>query len=123
MDQAPTERQQSEWREVLDRLTREHAGDDVSIEVLTAEFGDGREAERMPLAYIEYDPKADEFIVAVGGLDSRYPVVLRHLIAHPKAVLLDSARPEVPVAVEVLGPDDSRTLISVHKRVQAGGSR
>ncbi len=117
MDQVREELQQSQWKEVLDRLTSDHEGDDVTIEVLTTDYGDQYEAEWMPLAFIEYDPKDDEFIVAVGGRGNRYQVVLRHLIAHPAAILVGSARPDVPVAVEVWGQDDSRTLVSFHRVV------
>jgi hypothetical protein len=44
--------------------------------LLEAEFGDAFEAERMPLAYIEYDEHADEASVGVGGRDRRYRLCL-----------------------------------------------
>ena len=47
------------------------AGDEVTIELLDPEFGDAFEAERMPLAYIEYDEHADQASVGVGGRDGR----------------------------------------------------
>jgi hypothetical protein len=47
------ERAKEEWHELLDELTKVRAGDDVTIELLDADFGDEFEAERMPLAYIE----------------------------------------------------------------------
>ena len=68
---------------MLDEITKVRTGDDVTIELLDAEFGDAFEAERMPLAYIEYDEHADEASVGVGGRDGRYPVVLRYSIEHP----------------------------------------
>jgi hypothetical protein len=43
------ERPKEEWHQLLDELTRVRAGDDVTIELLDAEFGDEFEAERMPL--------------------------------------------------------------------------
>jgi len=87
------ERPKGDWHELLDELTLVRTGDDVTIELLDAEFGDELEAERMPLAYIEYDEHADEASVGVGGRDGRYPVVLRHSIEHPISILTDSKPP------------------------------
>jgi hypothetical protein len=110
------ERPQGEWHKLLDDLTLVRAGDDVTIELLDAEFGDEFEAERMPLAYVEYDEHADEASVAVGGRDGRYPVVLRHSIEHPTSVLTDSRPPMPPLAVQIVGADGSETLITVLPR-------
>ena len=46
-----------EWSGSFEGVTKEHAGQDVTIEVLDREFGDGHEARRLPLASVEYDPK------------------------------------------------------------------
>jgi hypothetical protein len=49
------ERPKTEWHAMLDELTKVRTGDEITVELLDAEFGDAFEAERMPLAYIEYD--------------------------------------------------------------------
>src|SRR5579863_88099 len=95
-------------------------GDDVTIELLDVEYGDEFEAERMPLAYIEYDEHSDEASVGVGGRDGRYPVVLRHSIQHPTSILADSKPPMLPLAVQIVGADGSVTLVSVVPRVEEG---
>lgn len=110
------------WRELLDQLTKVRAGDDVTIELLDADFGDGFEAERMPLSYIEYDEHADQASVAVGGRDGRYPVVLRHSIDHPGAILTDAEPPMLPLMVQIVGSDGSETLVTVLARVDADES-
>jgi hypothetical protein len=104
----------TEWRATLDKLTTAHQGEYVTLELLSEDFGDEYEAERMPFAYLEYDPKDDEVNVGVGGRDGRLPVVLRHAIEHPKKLLIDRVGPDVPVAVEIVGANDSRTLVSLH---------
>jgi hypothetical protein len=114
------ERPKEDWHELLDELTVVRAGDDVTIELLDAEFGDEVEAERMPLAYIEYDEHADEASVAVGGRDGRYPVVLRHSIEHPTSILTDSKPPMLPFTVQIVGADGSETLVTVLPRVETG---
>ncbi len=107
------ERPKEDWHALLDELTKVRAGDDITIELLDAEFGDEFEAERMPLAYIEYDEHADEASVGVGGRDGRYPVVLRHSIEHPTSILTDSKPPMLPLAVQIVGADGSQTVVTV----------
>jgi hypothetical protein len=107
------ERPQGDWHALLDQLTNAYVGASATIEVLDEEFGDEYEAERMPLAYIEYDEHADVASVAVGGRDGRYPVVLRHGIDHPSSIRTDTQEPDLPLAVEIVGGDGSRTLVSV----------
>ena len=107
------ERPREEWHALLDQLTEVRAGDDVTIELLDAEFGDEYEAERMPLAYVEYDEHADEASVGVGGRDGRFPVVLRHSIPHPTSILTDAQPPMLPLTVQIVGADGSETLVTV----------
>jgi hypothetical protein len=114
------DRPKEEWHALLDELTMVRGGDDVTIELLDAEFGDELEAERLPLAYIEYDEHADEASVAVGGRDGRYQVVLRHSIAHPTSILTDAKPPMLPLAVQIVAPDGSETLVTVLPRVEQG---
>ena len=110
------ERPKEEWHELLDELTKVRTGDDVTIELLDAEFGDAFEAERMPLAYVEYDEHVDEASVGVGGRDGRYPVVLRHSIEHPTSILTDSKPPRLPLVLQIVGADGSETLVTVLPR-------
>jgi hypothetical protein len=110
------ERPKEEWHNLLDELTRVRAGDDVTIELLSDDFGDEFEAERLPLAYIEYDEHSDQASVGVGGRDGRYPVVLRHSIEHPTSVLTDARPPRLPLVVQVVAADGSETLVTVFPR-------
>jgi hypothetical protein len=114
------ERPKEDWHKLLDELTIARAGDDITIELLDAEFGDDYEAERMPLAYIEYDEHSNEASVGVGGQDGRYPVVLRHVIEHPTSILTDSKPPMLPLVVQIVGADGSETLVTVLPRVEEG---
>jgi hypothetical protein len=107
------ERPKQDWHKLLDELTVARAGEDITIELLDVEFGDEFEAERVPLAYIEYDEHADEASVGVGGRDGRYPVVLRHSVQHPTSVITDSEPPELPLAVQITAADGSKTLVTV----------
>jgi Family of unknown function (DUF5335) len=110
------ERPKEEWHQLLDEVTKVRTGDDVTVEVLDAEFGDAFEAERIPLAYVEYDEHADEASVGVGGRDGRYPVVLRHSIPRPTSILTDAKPPKLPFVIQFVGADGSETLVTVLPR-------
>ena len=56
-----------EWRNMLEMITKDFQGYDATIEILSPEDGDQPEAEHLPLAFVEYDPKDDAFIVGVVG--------------------------------------------------------
>ena len=80
--------------------------------MVSVDYGDQLEAERLPLAYIEFD-KDDDIIVAVGGRDSRYPAVLQHIINHPQKVLVDTPAPDIVMAIDVIDEAGGQTLISL----------
>jgi hypothetical protein len=111
-----------EWSGFFEEVTKNHAGQDVIIEVLDREFGDGTEALRLPLAYIEYDHKDDEVAVAVGGRDGRYPVVLRHAVARPRRILADTTLPQIDWAFDIVGDGDSHTIVTVFARPDSGAA-
>jgi hypothetical protein len=66
----------------LDQLTADHDRKYVAIELLEPLVGHQYAAERLPFSYINYDPRDDVVIVAVGGNSPRHPVVLRHMVWH-----------------------------------------
>ncbi|HZQ29095.1 MAG TPA: DUF5335 family protein [Acidimicrobiales bacterium] len=105
-----------DWRPFFETLTKEFQGHDATIEILSRDYGDQVEAEHLPFASITYDDKDDVVIVAVGGKDGRYPVELRHMIEHPQRILADSLTPEVPWAIEIVGTDDTRTIVTIRLR-------
>jgi hypothetical protein len=105
------------WQKTLEGLTREHEGDVVTIEVDQSDLGDQYPAEQIPFSYIEYDPHDDAVSVGVGGLDGRYPVLLRHVVEHPQNVFIHASE-EGPVTVEVRSPDATVTLITLQGRLE-----
>ena len=99
----------------LDGLTREHEGDVAAIEVDELDLGDQYAAEEIPFSYVEYDPHDDAVSVGVGGVDGRYPVVLRHVVEHPEHVFIHRSE-EGPVTIEVRSPGGTVTLITLRAR-------
>lgn len=94
----------AQWVRALDQLTRDHEGDPVVIEVLDQTYGDNEQAERVPFAYANYDPRDDVVVIAVGGRSGRYPVALRHMIWHPV---------EITTAADGMRVADSGGVITV----------
>jgi Family of unknown function (DUF5335) len=105
----------SEWKDYFERMTKAHDAGTVTIEVLDLEFGDGFEAEGLPFTYIEYDPKGDHVIVAVGGRDGRFPVALRHIMDHPQQILVDriEVTGQEEDVVNVVDVDGTRTIVTI----------
>ena len=115
MSQDTDEIAAADWHDFLELLTKEHAGEGATIEVVSLDFGDQLEAEKIPLAYVEYDRKDDVVIVGLGGLDSRFPVVLRHFIEHPRRILVTSSVPNAILALDVEAADSSKTIVTLHR--------
>ena len=109
-----TPEQRSEWSRLTDRLSADHEGHDVTIEVLDPDSGDNSVVERLPFDSITYDHQDDVVVVAVGGGSPRYPVVLRHLIEHPQEILFDL----IPqgAALKITDSAGTATLVSLLRR-------
>jgi Family of unknown function (DUF5335) len=110
-DQGP-ELPRSQWQARLQELTQQYQGHGVAIELLDQEFGDEAEVEMLPPAFLEFDPKDDVVIVAVGGRDGRYPVVLRHIVEHPQGIFADSVG-EDRVDLDIVDGDGDHTIVSI----------
>jgi hypothetical protein len=109
-----TTQQRSEWSTLTDRLSADHAGHDVTIEVLDPEGAANPMVERLPFESITYDPRDDVLVVTVGGRGPRFPVALRHLIQHPQEILFDLTHHGA--ALKVTDPSGTATLISLVRR-------
>jgi Family of unknown function (DUF5335) len=115
MSEHPHELPRSEWHPYLQAVTAEHEGDEVTIELVDRELGDEREVERLPLAYLDYEPDDDAVIVAVGGRDRRYPVVLHHFVDGPHRILADSYEPGPTLALDIMDDEGGHTIVTLHK--------
>jgi Family of unknown function (DUF5335) len=103
------------WQKALEALTKEHEGDVATIEIAELDAGDQFEAEQIPFSYIEFDPHDDAVSVGVGGLDGRFPVVLRHVVEHPQEIIIHTGEAG-SVTIDVRSPDGTVTLITLGAR-------
>ena len=109
-----TSDQRSEWTTLTDRLSADHEGHDVAIEVIDSEGGDSSLVERLPFDGITYDHKDDVVVISVGGRPPRYPVVLRHLIHHPTEIQFDLITQGA--ALKITDSSGTTTLVSLLRR-------
>jgi hypothetical protein len=100
------------WQTTLEALTVQHEGDSATIEVADLELGDQLEAEQIPFSYVEYDPHDDAVSVGVGGLDGRYPVMLRHAVEHPQNIFIHTSEAG-SVTIDIRTPDGTSTLVTL----------
>jgi hypothetical protein len=60
---------------------------------------------------VSFDERGDVIIIALGGVSSRWPVVLRHLVHRPRRVdVLEHA--EGGLALRFVDADDAATLLT-----------
>jgi hypothetical protein len=106
-----TPEQRSEWVTLTDRLSADHAGHDITIDLLDAERGGSSMVERLPFDGITYDHRDDVVVISVGGRSPGYPVVLRHMIQHPQEILFDL----IPqgAALKITDSSGTTTLVSL----------
>ena len=103
---------QGSWQTTLQALTVQHEGDLATIEVDNLDLGDQFEAEQIPFSYIEYDPHDDAVSIGVGGLDGRYPVMLRHVVEHPQNIFIHTSEAG-SVTIDIRSPDGTTTLVTL----------
>ena len=109
------------WHDALELITKEHEGDEVTIELVVESLGDQEEAVKLPLNYLEYDRKDDVVVVALGGHSTRFPVVLRHMIRHPQAIWVHPPAPATIRALLVSDAEGVETLVRLHRRPELPG--
>lgn len=106
--------QRTEWSHLTDRLTADHEGHDVTIEVVGPDGGDSSLVERLPFDGITYDHQDDVVVISVGGSPPRYPVVLRHLIHRPTEIQFDLIHQGA--ALKITDSSGTTTLVSLLRR-------
>jgi hypothetical protein len=94
----------SEWRPLLDRLSKTLIGKHAEVEVAALQLGDQVAAEWLPLLGITYDPKDDLVEVALDGLD--------HMIRGPREINL-LQRDGQWSAVQIVDAEDRQHIITL----------
>jgi hypothetical protein len=97
----------NQWAGFFDRLSTDHLGDQVEIEILDDELGDQIEVRRTPFESAAYDARNDTVVVSAGD-----PATVRHLVEHPTEIDVDMTLP-METVVRVASPDGT-TLVHLY---------
>jgi hypothetical protein len=107
---------QEEWTAFFDDFIKTHHGYEVRLEIVGHTFGDQEEAAWLPFTGISYDRHHQQLFITVGGLSSRFPVHLTHMIQAPEKVQMHLSPAGEELTMRIMTPDPTETL--VHLRPQ-----
>ena len=107
-----------QWSTFFQDFAKTHHGYEACIEILGRDFGDQEETAWLPLSGISYDPHGDQIIITLGGISSRYPAHLTHMIDHPTQLMMHETREEGVSSVMVVSPDETATLVHLRRQPQ-----
>lgn len=113
-----------QWLSFLTDFEKTHHGYEAYIEIIGRELGDQEESAWLPLSGISYDPHGDQIVITVGGISSRYPVHLTHMINKPTQLTLRQAGAKGESVIMVMAADATETLVHMRPQPQlpAAGS-
>jgi hypothetical protein len=94
--------QPSEWKPLLDRLSKTLIGKRAEVEVAALQLGDQVAADWLPLLGITYDQKDDLIEVALDGFD--------HMIRRPREINLLQEDGQWS-AVQIVDAEDRRHIV------------
>ena len=90
------------WHPYLEDLTRIVRGSQAGVEIASADFGDQRLAEKVPLLGLSYDQRNDVIEVELENIG--------HRVLRPTSLSIDQL-PHGITAIEIVGGDGVRTLL------------
>jgi hypothetical protein len=72
----------------------------------------------MPLAGISYDPHHHQLFISVGGMSSRYPAHLTHMIDGPRQVHVRYNDEGEVSSLIIVAPDKTETCVRLRRLPQ-----
>jgi len=109
---------QDHWMTFLNDFNKTHHGYEASIEIVGRDFGDQEETAWLPFSGISYDSHHHQIIVTVGGVSSRYPAHLTHMIDKPTKLQVHRATGGEPMAILIGAPEQPETLVRLRRQGQ-----
>jgi hypothetical protein len=110
--------EKAQWLDFLTDFDKTHHGYAARLEVIGRAFGDQEEAAWLPFSGISYDPHHDQFFITVGGISSRYPVRLTHMIAGPKKLHVHRTPAGEVSSILIVATDKTETLVHLRRQPQ-----
>ena len=108
------------WAEYFDYASRELLNAPVSIEIIGT-TSSTHEADRLALQALNYDRRSDVFEVAAARGGPSLPAVLRHFVARPERVAVNTTTLLAPITIAIDSQDGTRTLIRIEREPEFTG--
>lgn len=109
------------WADYLGDLAEERRGAPVRLTIDWASLGEEVEAREMLLESLSYDAHDDAIEIAAVQPSVTGPAVLRHVIAHPQLVEVDSPAGILARRLTIDGQDGARTIITITPEPELSG--
>lgn len=91
------------WQDMLDKISRLDADQQIAIEVNTPSIGAQTEAEQVRFRGISYDPKGDSVSIETDSLE--------HFVRHPSKVELAYDGTDL-ICIEIIDADGAAHLVN-----------
>ena len=106
-----------QWEGFCDDLAKTHEDYEACLEVIGRAFGHKEEAAWLPFAGMSYDPHHDQLFITLGGMSSRYPVHLTHMIDGPRQIHCRGMSAGDMRSILIVAPDKTETLLRLRPAV------
>jgi hypothetical protein len=100
-----------QWKNFLDRFSRQHEGWLATLEILGADIGAQQEARDLPLEGISASSKDDESRTIAISLGKTPEDHVTHAITEPNRVWLEETPEGAAAALEIESADEVKTLL------------
>jgi hypothetical protein len=110
--------EKAQWLNFFTDFAKTHHGYEARLEIIGRAYGDQEEAAWLPFSGVSYDPHHNQIFVTVGGISSRYPVHLTHMISDPTLVHIHHTPQGEVSSLLVVATDKSETLIHLRRQPQ-----
>ena len=110
--------EQALWSNFLNDFAKMYHGYEAQLEIIGRAFGDREEAAWLPFTGISYDSYHNQIFVMVGGISSRYPVHLTHMIVGPQMLHVRRTPEGEVCSLLIVGEDKTETLVHLRRQPQ-----
>jgi hypothetical protein len=109
---------QTDGVDFFDGMSKTHEGDEAQLHIIGRAFGGQEEAAWMPLAGISYDPHHHQLFISVGGMLSRDPAHLTHMIDGLRQVHVRYNDEGKVSSLIIVAPDKPETRVRLRRLPQ-----
>jgi hypothetical protein len=109
---------QAQWSHFLNDLVKTSHGYEAQLEIIGRDLGDQEEAAWLPFTGISYDAHHQQMFVTVGGISSRYPVHLTHMIPAPQRLSVRRTPAGEVDTLLIVSEDKTETLVHLRRQPQ-----